>query len=67
MDDGLYYRDLNSFVICSNNNPSVQACAPGSRNPEQGSFKYGDFYNKSDFCAVNLVDLGYAAAASIKG
>merc|ERR1712043_7604 len=56
-NDGIYYRDSASFVICSNGNSYVQPCAPGSRNAAIES--YGKGY--TDFCGVNLVDNGYGA------
>merc|ERR1711909_66906 len=31
-NDGFYYNDANSFVICSNGNAYYQPCAPGSKN-----------------------------------
>ena len=60
-NDGFYYRDSNSFVICSNNNAYVQPCAPGSRNSGIDSYNYGGNYYYRDFCDVNLVDLGYGS------
>ena len=59
--DGFYYKDYYSFVICSNNNAYVQPCAPGSRNSGHDSYDYGDNYYYRDFCDVNLVDHGYGA------
>ena len=57
--DGFYYKDAESFVICSNNNAYVQPCAPGSRNSGYENYKYGATYYYHDFCDVNLVDHGY--------
>ena len=57
--DGFYYADHDSFVICSNDNAYVQPCAPGSRNSGLHSYNYGDNYSYRDFCDVNLVDHGY--------
>ena len=59
-NDGFYYRDSSSFVICSNNNAYVQPCAPGSRNSGIDSYNYGGNYSYRHFCDVNLVDYGYA-------
>merc|ERR1712179_666138 len=60
-NDGIYFRDSGSFVMCSNGNSYVQPCAPGSRNAAYGSYSYGKSYGYSDFCGVNLVDYGYGA------
>ena len=57
--DGFYYRNHDSFVICSNNNAYVQPCAPGSRNSDASRYQYGNDYYQRDFCDVNLVDHGY--------
>ena len=57
--DGFYYKDAESFVICSNNNAYVQPCAPGSINSGYENYKYGATYYYRDFCDVNLVDHGY--------
>ena len=57
--DGFYYRDHGSFVICSNNNAYVQPCAPGSRNSGFDNYNFGDNYYYRDFCDINLVDQGY--------
>ena len=61
--DGLYYKDAESFVYCSNGNSYVQKCAEGSRNSAYGKYSYGGSYGYRDFCDVNLVDAGYAAPA----
>ena len=58
-NDGFYYRDYDTFVICSNNNAYVQQCAPGSRNSPFDKYTYGGAYSQRDFCDVNLNDLGY--------
>ena len=60
-NDGFYYKDHYSFVICSNGNSYVQPCAPGSRNSNYGRYSYGHNYHYRDFCDVNLVDYGYGA------
>ena len=60
--DGLYFRDHASFVFCSNGNSYVQPCAPGTRNSPYQKYNYGAKYSYRDFCDVNLVDGGYAAA-----
>jgi len=60
-NDGFYYKDHYSFVICSNGNSYVQPCAPGSRNSPYGRYSYGHSYYYRDFCDVNLVDYGYGA------
>ena len=68
--DGLYFMDRDSFVLCSNGNAYVQPCAPGTRNSARASFRSGYYYGYSDFCDVNLVDLGYGPqhyAAPYKG
>jgi len=57
-NDGFYYKDHGSFVICSNGNAYDQPCAPGSRNSEHGRYRYGTQYYYRDFCDVNLVDYG---------
>merc|ERR1712076_287756 len=43
-NDGIYFRDSGSFVMCSNGNSYVQPCAPGSRNAAYGSYSYGQSY-----------------------
>jgi hypothetical protein len=58
-NDGFYYNDYNSFVICSNGNAHIQPCAPGSKNSANSNYNYGSSYNYRDFCDVNLVDDGY--------
>lgn len=60
-NDGFYYKDHYSFVICSNGNSYVQPCAPGSRNSDYKRYSYGHHYYYRDFCDVNLVDYGYGA------
>ncbi|KAK2146241.1 hypothetical protein LSH36_623g03084 [Paralvinella palmiformis] len=60
-NDGFYYNDKNSFVICSNGNAYNQKCAPGSENSGYSHYEYGKQYYYHDFCDVNLVDQGYAA------
>jgi len=66
-NDGLYYRDYQSYVICSNNNAYVQPCAPGTRNSAYERFAYGSYYGYADFCDVNLTDFGYAGKRSAAG
>ena len=58
-NDGFYYKDYSTFVICSNNNAYEQACAPGSRNSAHDAYNYGGNYYYRDFCDINLVDFGY--------
>ena len=58
-NDGFYYKNYNSFIICSNNNAYEQACAPGSRNSAHDAYNYGGNYHYRDFCDINLVDYGY--------
>merc|ERR1712179_71128 len=58
-ENGLYYMDQMSFVLCSNGNAYVQPCAPGTQNSGQASFRPGYYYGYSDFCDINLVDRGY--------
>ena len=58
-NDGFYYNDYNSFVICSNGNAYIQPCAPGSKNSGHDRFHYGSSYSYREFCDVNLVDDGY--------
>jgi len=62
--DGFYYRNENSFVVCSNNNAYVQPCAPGSRNSGYEQYSSGNAYSYRDFCDVNLVDHGYGVKGS---
>ncbi|ELT91564.1 hypothetical protein CAPTEDRAFT_198414 [Capitella teleta] len=59
-NDGFYYNDVSSFVICSNGNAYIQPCAPGSRNSVYSNYNQGTSYYNRDFCSVNLVDDGYA-------
>ena len=61
-NDGFYYKDHGSFVICSNGNAYDQHCAPGSRNSGVEHYSHGNHYYYRDFCDVNLVDYGYGAA-----
>merc|ERR1712226_320877 len=60
-NDGFYYNDANSFVICSNGNAYYQPCAPGSKNKGHSHYTHGGKYGVADFCGVNLVDYGYGA------
>ncbi|KAK2161056.1 hypothetical protein LSH36_122g08022 [Paralvinella palmiformis] len=60
--DGLYYRDEDSFVVCSNGNAYIQPCAPGTRSSGQHRYSPGYYYGYSDFCDVNLVDQGFGPA-----
>ena len=39
--DGLYYRDENSFVLCSNAKGYIQPCAPGTRNAGLADYEPG--------------------------
>lgn len=64
VSDGLYYKDANSFVMCSNNVAYIQLCAPGSRNSDHGNYKSGNNYLSRDFCDINLVDYGYGVSGS---
>src|ERR1043165_6465627 len=57
-NDGFYYKDDHSFVICSNGNAYEQPCAPGSRNSGYDKYHHGTHYYYRDFCDVNLVDYG---------
>jgi len=66
-NDGLYYKDHYSFVICSNGNSYEQPCAPGTRNSEYGRYNPGNNYSYRDFCDVNLVDYGYGAQSPSYG
>ena len=66
-NDGLYYRDHKSFVICSNGNSYVQPCAPGTRNSVYDKYAFGGYYSYADFCDVNLTDFGYAAKRAAYG
>ncbi|ELU13388.1 hypothetical protein CAPTEDRAFT_226069, partial [Capitella teleta] len=59
-NDGFYYNDHSSFVMCSNGNAYIQPCAPGSKNSANDKYNFGSSYNYRDFCDVNLVDDGYA-------
>ena len=59
--DGLYYKDEDSFVSCSNGNHYVQPCAPGTKNSGYDNYRPGGAYGFRDFCDVNLVDSGYSA------
>ncbi|ELU05639.1 hypothetical protein CAPTEDRAFT_217485 [Capitella teleta] len=59
-DDGFYYNDEFSIVICSNGNAHIQPCAPGSKNSAKEHYQQGTTYVYRDFCDVNLVDDGYA-------
>ena len=65
--DGFYYKNDDSFVICSNNNAYVQPCAPGTRNSGYNSYHLGSAYYYRDFCEVNLVDHGYGVQHGYKG
>ena len=60
-NDGFYYKDHGSFVICSNGNAYDQPCAPGSRNSGFDHYTHGGHYYYRDFCDINLVDYGYGA------
>ncbi|ELU04413.1 hypothetical protein CAPTEDRAFT_197097 [Capitella teleta] len=58
-NDGFYYNDISSFVICSNGNAYIQPCAPGSNNLIYFNYNRGKSYYNTHFCDVNLVDDGY--------
>ena len=58
-NDGFYFNDYDSFVICSNGNAYVQPCAPGSKNSALDTYHHGNSYYYRNFCDVNLVDDGY--------
>ncbi|ELU02933.1 hypothetical protein CAPTEDRAFT_222882 [Capitella teleta] len=58
-NDGFYYNDQSSFVICSSGNAYIQPCAPGSQNSGYNHYNKGSPYYYRDFCDVNLVDDGY--------
>ena len=60
-NDGFYYKDHYSFVICSNGNAYDQPCAPGTRNSDYGRYHHGHAYYYRDFCDINLVDYGFGA------
>ena len=60
-NDGFYYKDAYSFVICSNGNGYELPCAPGSQNNPYDDYSYDNKYGYHDFCGVNLVDDGYGA------
>lgn len=57
--DGFYYKDEDSFVICSNGYAYVLPCAPGSKNSAFDHYHDGSSYNYRDFCDINLVGRGY--------
>ena len=58
-NDGFYYNDESSIVICSNGNAHIQPCAPGSKNSPREEYLQGNAYAYKDFCDVNLVNDGY--------
>ncbi|ELT99367.1 hypothetical protein CAPTEDRAFT_211893 [Capitella teleta] len=59
-NDGFYYNDESTIVICSNGNAHIQPCAPGSKNSAKEHYEKGTTYAYRDFCDVNLVDDGFA-------
>ena len=63
-NDGFYYLNDRTFVVCFAGNAFHQDCAPGSRNSGSHNYKTGHTYNYRDFCDINLVDSGYAARHS---
>jgi len=56
--DGLYYKDDNTFVMCSNGYSHEQPCPPGTKTSGSPSYKPGYYYGYTDLCSVNLVDYG---------
>jgi hypothetical protein len=58
-NDGLYYTDETSFVLCSNGNSYVQQCAPGTRNSPYQKYRPNKEYNYWDLCDINLMNYGY--------
>ena len=58
LGDGLYYKNDNMFVICSNGYPHEQPCPPGTKTAGYPSYKAGYYYGYTDLCSVNLVDYG---------
>ncbi|ELU17028.1 hypothetical protein CAPTEDRAFT_187685 [Capitella teleta] len=62
-NDGFYYNDESTIVICSNGNAHIQPCAPGSKNSAKEHYEKGTkgtTFAYRDFCDVNLVDDGFA-------
>ena len=57
-NDGFYFNDDTSIMMCSNGNSYLMYCAPGTMN--QGGRIYSKSY--SDFCDINLNDYGYGAS-----
>jgi hypothetical protein len=58
-NDGFYYNDESSIIICSNGNVHIQPCAPGSKNSAPEHYHKDNTYNYRDFCDINLVNGGY--------
>ena len=65
-DDGFYYLDSSSFVVCSNKQVFILPCAAGSQNSKFRKYVKGDSYAYRDFCDINLVDDGYTADHAAK-
>jgi hypothetical protein len=62
-NDGLYYKDDSTFVICSNGYASEQPCPPGTKTGGYPSYQAGYYYGYTDLCSVNLVDYGYGPSS----
>ena len=44
MGDGIYYRDVDTFVLCSNDYFSIFNCAPGTQNFEASEYESDNFF-----------------------
>jgi hypothetical protein len=64
-NDGLYYKDDTTFVICSNGYASEQPCPPGTKTGGYPSYQAGYYYGYTDLCSVNLVDYGYGPSSYV--
>lgn len=58
--DGIYYKNLASYVVCTHGIGYVQACPSGTKNADISEFAQGSAYRLTAFCTVNLNDNGYS-------
>lgn len=55
-DDGLYYNNQHSFVMCAGNNYYIQPCPPGTMNRPFQGYNGNQPFRFENFCDVNLVN-----------
>ncbi|ELT94697.1 hypothetical protein CAPTEDRAFT_209357 [Capitella teleta] len=58
-NDGFYYLNDGSFMICTNGAAYMQPCAPGTQNAPAQFFSQGSYESQAVFCGVNLISQHY--------